>query len=167
MTSFTATSRPKSSRRSKYTAVACLECQRRKNKCSGENECEPCRRRGVRCVYSTNGRHRIRRRQCDEVRNFMNLASRSSTSASPPSSRSMTLSQPNYQSRNTAVENEIESVDANSISHDSLDAPQIMPIPALNSEPRLAEERIRRLETTLQTIAKLSSRSVANPVDSW
>ncbi|KAL9560680.1 hypothetical protein ACKAV7_015171 [Fusarium commune] len=110
--------------------------------------------------------HRIRRRQFDEVRDFMNLASRSSTSASPPSFRSMTLSQSNDQNRNRAGENEVEPVDANSTSHYSFAAPQIMPIPALNSEPSLAEERVRHLEATLQTIAKLSSRSVANSVGS-
>ncbi|EXJ77935.1 hypothetical protein A1O3_09094 [Capronia epimyces CBS 606.96] len=38
--------------RQKYTAHACLECQRRKRKCSGETVCKNCRYTNSDCVYS-------------------------------------------------------------------------------------------------------------------
>ncbi|KAF2094887.1 hypothetical protein NA57DRAFT_80056 [Rhizodiscina lignyota] len=48
--------------RKKYTSVACLECQRRKQKCSGHKTCLLCRDRDVSCVYPDNPRRKTQRR---------------------------------------------------------------------------------------------------------
>ncbi|KIW35671.1 uncharacterized protein PV07_02356 [Cladophialophora immunda] len=39
--------------RKRYTSHACMECQRRKRKCTGERVCMTCRYIGTECVYST------------------------------------------------------------------------------------------------------------------
>lgn len=46
--------------RRKYTPQACIECQRRKRKCSGGRNCEGCRFSATECVY---GRSRTSRRR--------------------------------------------------------------------------------------------------------
>ncbi|RVX68679.1 hypothetical protein B0A52_07106 [Exophiala mesophila] len=49
--------------RDKYTPQACNECQRRKRKCSGEKDCQNCRRWATDCVFSeTRGARPSRRR---------------------------------------------------------------------------------------------------------
>ncbi|PWY72571.1 hypothetical protein BO83DRAFT_378582 [Aspergillus eucalypticola CBS 122712] len=42
-------------KRDKYTSQACLECQRRKVKCSGDPVCSSCRTRSIHCYYAGDG----------------------------------------------------------------------------------------------------------------
>ncbi|OCK83029.1 hypothetical protein K432DRAFT_423665 [Lepidopterella palustris CBS 459.81] len=42
--------------RKRYTTHACIECQRRKRKCTGETVCKNCLHSGIECVYSQSSR---------------------------------------------------------------------------------------------------------------
>jgi hypothetical protein len=47
--------------RERYTSHACIQCQRRKKKCTGEEVCKNCKRSGADCSYARSGSSELRR----------------------------------------------------------------------------------------------------------
>lgn len=54
-------SEPRVKARKRYTQQACIECQRRKRKCTGETVCSNCRYTDIECIYAQSRSSRQRR----------------------------------------------------------------------------------------------------------
>ncbi|KAH4089167.1 hypothetical protein HBH70_026580 [Parastagonospora nodorum] len=77
-------------KRGRYVSQACLECQKRKTKCSGEDECEQCRTVGVTCAYAP-GPARKRRARTSRVI----AAPRAMASSAGPTTSNALTTKPN------------------------------------------------------------------------
>lgn len=77
--------------RGRYTSQACLECQRRKRKCTGDEVCTGCRLAGVECKYTTSRGSQHRRVAARAASRSAiarpNVVARSSPSPSRPQQR--------------------------------------------------------------------------------